>query len=687
MDIRLLGPLRVLADDGTPLPVTAPVERAILVALALRAGRAVPAGELAARVWAGDRAAGAGVALRDGVARLNAAVPGGRVREVPGGYVLRADREETDLGRFEEALRRAREMAARAPEHAASLLDEALELWRGAPLADLGDSPLRALEQPRLVELRLLAVEERAELRLALGGHAEIVDELLAESRAHPLRERLTRPGGRRPAPPRPPRGGGGGAPPRPSLHPPAPRESGPAPARAPGTCRRPAGAFPPGAGTFLGRGPELGRIRGWLTEAVAAPAVCLIDGPGGVGKSTLAARAAREGADRVPDGLLYVDLRGADPRDPPPDVAEARRLVLATLGTPGKELPRDPAAAAAFYREQLRGRRGLLLLDNAPDAARVAPLLPDEPGAAALVTSRAALTGVGCGHRLRLTPLTVAEAVTFVQALAGGAAERGTRREWEELVTLCGRLPLALRIVAARMAARPGRRPADWTAVLADERRRADGTAADGVEVRASLMVSIGQLAAGAEPDHRLAAGMFPLLGAAAVRSYSPGSVAALVGCPAGAARRALDRLTDAQIARSPRPGVYTLHDLVRSAAVWRAARLPPERSAGGGGGGGGGGRGGGGPGPYKNLRAHESRRKIGFRLLLGQNQQRTEQSAGGLGPRGAPARSPGSTSRWRCRSSTACGTGRGRTASRAGGCSPRRTRRCRGWTRCWRT
>ncbi|MGK5529595.1 BTAD domain-containing putative transcriptional regulator [Streptomyces sp. URMC 129] len=604
MDIRLLGPLHVLADDGTPLPVTAPGPRAVLSALALRAGRAVPAGELAAQVWGGEPSAGAGQALRDGVAGLIAVVPGGRIREVPGGYLLRAGREETDLGRFQDALRLARELAARAPGRAVGLLDEALGLWRGAPLADLAECPLRAREQPRLAELRLVAVEERFDLLLALGEHAAVVDDVAAESGAHPLRERLIRQAviarhrcGRtaealtayRNACARLAAAGAGPSPelrdleravlradPRPAA--PAVRRAGPARREPSG----PTAAFPPGTATFVARGRELGRIRGWLTHAVAGPAVCLIDGPGGVGKSTLAVRAAREVADRFPDGLLHVDLRGADPRDPPLDAHEARLLLLAALGTPGSELPRDPAAAGAFYREQLAGRRVLLLLDNALDAGQVAPLLPAGPGSAALVTSRTPLTGIGPGHRLRLAALTVAEAVTFVRAIAGGAAERGTRREWEELVTLCGRLPLALRIVATRMAARPCRRVAEWTAVLADERRRTDELTADDLDVRASLMVSIDQLAAGTEPDHRLAAGMFPLLGAAAVRSYSPGAVAALVGCPAGEARRALDRLTDAQIAGSPRPGVYTLHDLVRSAAAWQAARLPRERATG---------------------------------------------------------------------------------------------------------
>jgi tetratricopeptide (TPR) repeat protein len=130
-------------------------------------------------------------------------------------------------------------------------------------------------------------------------------------------------------------------------------------------------------------------------------------------------------------------------------------------------------------------------------------------------------------------------------------------------------------------MAARPGWRVGDWTALLRDEHGRTDQLTGDDLDLRASLLVSIDQLAAGGEPADRLAAATFPLLGAGAVLSYSPGSVAALADCTAREAGQALERLTDARIASSPRPGVYTLHDMVRSAAAWQAARLPRRRVA----------------------------------------------------------------------------------------------------------
>ncbi|ONK10706.1 BTAD domain-containing putative transcriptional regulator [Streptomyces sp. MP131-18] len=553
MDIRLLGPLEVAADDGTPLPVTAPRLRALLAALALRPGQEVPGPELAARLWGVRQPARAGATLCDYVRRLRRALPAGRLRTLPGAFLLAVEPSETDVGRVHEALRLARTVGTADPRRAERALSEALALWRGTPLDGLPEGPLRANELPALDELRLCAAEDRYELLIALGRHAEIADELVAQARAHPSRLRLRRLALDASA--------GGGLPADPG---------GQAAHRA---------VFPPGSATFVARALELGCIRGWLGGALGAPAVCLIDGPGGVGKSTLAVRAAREVEDRYPDGLLYVDLRGADPRNVPLDVAEARRVLLASLGTPVKEVPQDADAADAFYREQLHARRVLILLDNALDAAQVAPLLPTEPGCAAVVTSRTALTGLHRGHHLHLTPLTTEEAVTFLRSVAGGTGERGTRSEWEELVELCGRLPLALRIVAARMAARPCWRVADFTAVLADERRRMDELTAPDLDLRASLMVSIDQLAASREPEDQRAAAMFPLLGAAAVRSFSAGSVAALVGCSAAEARQALDRLADAQIAGSPRPGVYALHDLVRAAAAWQAARVPHDR------------------------------------------------------------------------------------------------------------
>lgn len=115
------------------------------------------------------------------------------LRTVPGGYQLQVREEETDQGRLRAALGRSRELAGHEPAGAAALLDGAVRLWRGTPLSDLPDCPLRTVERPRLTELYLTAVEERFELKLGLGEHGPVVDEIATMARAHPLRERLVR--------------------------------------------------------------------------------------------------------------------------------------------------------------------------------------------------------------------------------------------------------------------------------------------------------------------------------------------------------------------------------------------------------------------------------------------------------------------------------------------------------------
>ncbi|NJP65742.1 BTAD domain-containing putative transcriptional regulator [Streptomyces spiramenti] len=191
MDIRLLGPLEVSADDGSPLVVRGPLQRSVLAALALRADRTVPEDELIRQVWGAAPPAEPGHALRRHIRALRELLPPGRLPEVPDGHLLRISREETDLGRFRAALVRAREVAAASPEEAVRRLDEALELWRGTPLGRLGSTALRDHELPRLADLRLTALEERAELRLSLGRHEELLPELITLVRDHPLRVRL----------------------------------------------------------------------------------------------------------------------------------------------------------------------------------------------------------------------------------------------------------------------------------------------------------------------------------------------------------------------------------------------------------------------------------------------------------------------------------------------------------------
>lgn len=601
MQFRVLGPVEAVDHRSEPLPVSAPMLRALLAALILRAGRPVPTEDLADQLWGEQLPANVRTTLRNYVMRLRRALPGERIRTVPGGYLLVAEPEESDLGRFRSLVLRARELAPRETEEAVTLLREALSLWRGAPLADLPDLPLRAAQRPRLEELHLSATEECFELELALGRHETLVDELSAAARRHRLRERLTRllmlalhrcgrtaealavyqdvrrelvaelaiePGAET----------------RlleqailrddPSLAPPA-RSAAPVRARA----ARPHSPVPPVPPVFVGRDGELARLHDQLSGSAGAPTVCLIDGPGGVGKSALALRAAHDVSARFPDGLFYVDLRGADPQRSPLATEDAAHTLLTGLGVAAEELPDDPAALLERYHAELAGRRVLLVLDNAVDTGQVAPLLPVGPGGAALVTSRTLLTGVEQARHLHLEVLTAADAVALIRAVSGSPAEPGDEAHWEELARLCGRLPLALRIIATRLASRPRWSAADWADQLRDERGRLAELVTSDLDARASLLLSIEQLANGDEADRR-AAELFPLLGTAAITSYGAHTAAALGAHTAGEARDALERLTDAQIAASPRPGAYQLHDLVRAAAVGQAVLLPRARS-----------------------------------------------------------------------------------------------------------
>ncbi|MGD9483858.1 BTAD domain-containing putative transcriptional regulator [Streptomyces sp. TRM70308] len=603
MEFGVLGSVTVQGEQGERGAVSAPMLRSLLAALVLRAGRLVPGDELVDELWGERVPANARTVLRNYVMRLRKLVREERIRTVPGGYQLVAAPEETDLGRFRGLLLRSRELTKTAPCEAVVLLREALGLWRGTPLADLPDCPLRAREQPRLEELHLTATEERFDLELALGNHEAVVDELGSAARRHRLRERLTRqlmlalhrcgrtaealgvyqdarrelveelaiePGAETraleqailrddPALAAPRSGGTAVAAPAPPA---------------------PASAFPASTASFVARALELARLRERLTGARDAPVVCLIDGPGGVGKSALAIRAAHEVASRFPGGLCHVDLRGADPRRAPLETVDALHALLDALGVERSEVPQETDEALRLYHDRLAARPTLVVLDNAVDRARLAPLLPTAPGAAALVTSRAVLTDVPHAQHLHLDALSTADAVTLVRTVSGRPAETGEQADWEELVALCGRLPLALRIMATRLAARPRWSIRDWNAVLRDERGRLDELVTADVDARASLMLSIEQLAAADDPVDQRAAGLFPLLGAAAVTTYSVPTAAALSGQPPADVREALERLTDAQITSSDRPGAYALHDLVRAAAVSRAAAVPAART-----------------------------------------------------------------------------------------------------------
>ncbi|GAB2591262.1 hypothetical protein GCM10027168_25700 [Streptomyces capparidis] len=192
MDFRILGPLEVRDDDGAPVPLTAPMLRATLATLLLRAGQVTPVELVAERLWGAAAPPTARVTAQNYVKRLRRALGQDRIATRPGGYQLLARPDEIDLARFTALRDRARREARHHPAAAADRLDAALALWRDGALEDVGDCPLRAVELPALQELRLAAMRERFELCLRLGRHGAVLEELGRAARAHPAHEVFT---------------------------------------------------------------------------------------------------------------------------------------------------------------------------------------------------------------------------------------------------------------------------------------------------------------------------------------------------------------------------------------------------------------------------------------------------------------------------------------------------------------
>ncbi|MFI9000754.1 AfsR/SARP family transcriptional regulator [Streptomyces sp. NPDC053541] len=311
----------------------------------------------------------------------------------------------------------------------------------------------------------------------------------------------------------------------------------------------------------FLGRERELDE----LDAAVADARVAIVTGPAGVGKTALALQWAHLSAPRYPDGVLYADLRGFS-TDEGLDTVDVLREFLHALGVPPGRVPESPTAAAALYRSLTEDRALLVVLDNVRAADRAGPLLPAGARSAAVVTSRLRLGGLVVSELARPVPLGVLgvdESAVLLAAAVGAdrvAAEPAAARL---LASLCDGLPLALRVTAAQLAARPHWRLADLAAELADEQRRlallSVGCAGpDGQGVAAALHLTVH----GLPPE---AARLFRQIGALPGPDLDRNAAAALLERPPAVAAEALERLCDAHLLTEYAPGRHTLHDLVR--------------------------------------------------------------------------------------------------------------------------
>ncbi|MCW2945554.1 MAG: transcriptional regulator, family [Actinoallomurus sp.] len=586
MQVRLLGPVE-LWDGSASVPL-GPRARAVLAALSLDPGRVHSVDRLIEAVW-GERAPTTAIAqIHACVSALRrawrTADPGGEtIRDVivtaAPGYLLRTD--QVDLLEFERRLEAARNSG---PARAAEELRAALTLWRGPALGGL---PGLASEATHLEERRLTAIEERINADLALGRAGDLIPELVSLVAEHPLRERfraqlmlaLHRAGRRSEAldayqEARRTMVGELGLEPGPELG----RiqqailadDAWLSPGAAPAPVAGPS-PLPPDIADFTGRAKQAAEMADavtWRPEPYGAVPIVAVTGRGGVGKTTLAVHVAHRLRPQFPEGRLYVGLRGTDAT--PADPADVLGRLLRRLGVDGAALPDDPDERAELYRARLDGRRVLIVLDNAADEQQVRPLLPGSSACAVIVTARRRLTGLAGAARVELDAFDPAQAMELLTRVAGPERVAAEPDAAERVTTLCDRLPLALRIAAARLAAKP-----HWTVDrlarrLADERRRLDELVHADLEVRGSLALSHRGLSAAAQR-------VFRLLGTLEVADFAAWTAAALADVPVSEGEDLVEELVDARllevagcdVTEEPR---YRFHDLLRVYARERA-------------------------------------------------------------------------------------------------------------------
>jgi hypothetical protein len=318
--------------------------------------------------------------------------------------------------------------------------------------------------------------------------------------------------------------------------------------------------------------------LRSNQKASTGAVPIAVVNGAGGLGKTTLAVHAAHQVRARFPDGQLYVDLLGASAQPAQPGEVLAR--FLRDLGVDGDKVPVHDDERAALYRTRLTGRRVLILLDNARDAAQVRQLLPGSSSCAVLVTTRNRTPDLVSTRFVDLNVLEDTEALALFSRVVGPERAAAEPDATAEVLVACAGLPLAIRICAARLAARRQWRVGTLAARLRNEHRRLDELSIGDLAVRASFQVSYDSLRSpgrGIDP-----ARVFRLLGLWQGSSISLAAASALVGAPEDDTADALETLVDANLLESPAPDWYRFHDLLRVYATERAEAEEAESARG---------------------------------------------------------------------------------------------------------
>ncbi|WP_085066861.1 AfsR/SARP family transcriptional regulator [Catenuloplanes japonicus] len=594
--LRIMGPLRLWQGDAE-VGAGPRQQRVLLALLVAQVGRPISMANLVELLWGTAPPATAVNVIHKYVGVLRRLLEPGLPARATGSYLIRhntgyrfaAGPDELDLLEFRQLAGQAKESLGRdEPGEALDLYLRALRLCDGPAGETLGDSvgatavfagvdgeffdaAVDAAElavrlgraAQVLAPLRLAAQISRLHepvhaslvTALAAAGHQAEALEVYAGIRARLADELGIDPGHEL----------------RDAQHRVLTQDAGPAPETARQvTPARPA-QLPPDPSMFVGRRHELAVLHDLVHEMRngrrTGPMVAAVDGMGGVGKSALVVHFAHQVAHEFTDGQLYLDLRGHGDEGGGLPAADALRAMLHALGLRASDVPDTVDALVGAYRSLTAGRKLLLLLDDVRDASQVRPLLPNSADSLVLITSRGPLVALAAsdGARLHRAPVPgLAEAREILSTRLGAVrAREATVATLDEIITLCGRLPLALAILAARLGVRPNLSLATVAAELRDGARRLaafpEGRGVAGP--RTAFSWSYRQLSPGA-------ARLFRLLSASLVTGITVEACLSLSGEDPGRTRDELEELTEAALVAEDDQGRYTSHVLVRAYA-----------------------------------------------------------------------------------------------------------------------
>jgi tetratricopeptide (TPR) repeat protein/DNA-binding SARP family transcriptional activator len=554
----------------------------VVASLLMAGGKPVSIDSLTSHLKGSESSPVTAGTIRTYVWRINTllAQDGLRIGRRAGGYELPADPQAVDLHRFRSLRRQAESVAESGdPGHAAALLSEADELWRGSALMGLSGEWASSLRQA-LDEERHEAVKLRIRIELDRGRQASILGELRELSGRYPFDEEIAgalmislyRLGrtqdalqvGRDISE----RCAKAGTQPSPQLRDVHTRilrgdtGLGVTPAyRSSGQVGQPNTLLPDNP-DFVGRAEETEVLT--VGSLDNTPLLEVIEGAGGVGKTALALRVAHRMAARYPDAQLFLSFPGDGSRS----VAEALDRLLRMLGVPAARIPAETGERARLWRAEMAHRRAVIVLDDVCSPEQVTPIVLAAGDSLTVVTSRQHADWPG-QRVLRLEPLGTADSVALLRQAAGPAADRGAGK-MAEAASLCGGWPLAIRVAASRL-----REPDGDLDGLIDELKDVHAGLADSGEtarrIFSAFEFTYRQLTA---KDKRV----FRILGASPCADFGLEAAAALAGETRASVADAVAALSGHCLIEHTAAGHFRFHDLVRSYAAARCAQEEPE-------------------------------------------------------------------------------------------------------------